>query len=166
MESGMEAITVSQPYATLIVGGEKWIENRSREWHYRGPLLIHAGKGTQYMTHDLARKYGHALGAFVGVARLVACVTKDSIRKRCSDTQQFHQRIPKTSHTWWDALNNKHCEGPYCLVLEDVAAFHTPIPATGQLGLWPVRGELAESVQRELDQIGQGSYFAMESFPA
>jgi len=45
----MKALTISQPYASLIASGEKWVENRSWPTGYRGPLAIHAGKGTQYL---------------------------------------------------------------------------------------------------------------------
>ena len=45
----MKAITILQPFATLIASGEKHFETRSWKTDYRGPLLIHAGKGTQYM---------------------------------------------------------------------------------------------------------------------
>ena len=46
----MKALTVCQPYASLIVGWPgiaiediKQIENRNWKTSYRGPLLIHAG---------------------------------------------------------------------------------------------------------------------------
>lgn len=38
----MKAITVQQPYASLICQGIKDIENRSWRTHYRGPVYIHA----------------------------------------------------------------------------------------------------------------------------
>lgn len=41
----MKALTLTQPWATLVALGAKTIETRS--WHtcYRGPLAIHAAKG-------------------------------------------------------------------------------------------------------------------------
>ena len=41
----MKAITLIQPYATLISLGMKKIETRSWATSYRGPLAIHAAKG-------------------------------------------------------------------------------------------------------------------------
>lgn len=41
----MKALTISQPYASLIARGEKFVENRRWPTPYRGPLAIHAGKG-------------------------------------------------------------------------------------------------------------------------
>jgi hypothetical protein len=39
----MKALTVKQPWASLIAAGIKDVENRSWPTRYRGPLLIHAG---------------------------------------------------------------------------------------------------------------------------
>lgn len=41
----MKALTVRQPWASLIAAGIKDVENRSWRTSYRGPLLIHAGLG-------------------------------------------------------------------------------------------------------------------------
>lgn len=40
----MKAISLWQPWATLIATGHKTIETRSWATQYRGPLLIHAAK--------------------------------------------------------------------------------------------------------------------------
>ena len=41
----MKALTLTQPYATLIAIGEKRIETRSWKTSYRGKLALHAAKG-------------------------------------------------------------------------------------------------------------------------
>jgi hypothetical protein len=41
----MKALTITQPYATLIAIGAKRIETRGWPTQYRGPLAIHAGAG-------------------------------------------------------------------------------------------------------------------------
>jgi activating signal cointegrator 1 len=41
----MKAITLSQPWATLVAIGAKRIETRGWSTKYRGPLAIHAAKG-------------------------------------------------------------------------------------------------------------------------
>lgn len=40
----MKALTIYQPWATLIAIGAKHIETRSWSTKYRGPLAVHAGK--------------------------------------------------------------------------------------------------------------------------
>jgi hypothetical protein len=37
-------LSVRQPWASLIIAGIKDVENRTWQTHYRGKLLIHAGK--------------------------------------------------------------------------------------------------------------------------
>ncbi len=41
----MKALTLTQPWATLVAIGAKCIETRSWRTSYRGPLAIHAAKG-------------------------------------------------------------------------------------------------------------------------
>ena len=41
----MRVLTIKQPWATLIMQGNKRFEFRSWQTKYRGDLLIHAGKG-------------------------------------------------------------------------------------------------------------------------
>ena len=54
----MKALTVRQPWASLIAAGVKTIETRSWATSFRGPLAIHAGKrwdvgwGTHALWHD------------------------------------------------------------------------------------------------------------------
>jgi hypothetical protein len=40
----MKALSIIQPWATLLAMGAKKIETRSYRTPYRGPLLIHASK--------------------------------------------------------------------------------------------------------------------------
>lgn len=46
----MKAITLHQPWATLVAIGAKRIETRSWGTSYRGPLAIHAGKSREYLS--------------------------------------------------------------------------------------------------------------------
>lgn len=49
-ESAMKAITLYQPWATLVAIRAKKIETRSWATAYRGPLAIHAGKSTEFLS--------------------------------------------------------------------------------------------------------------------
>lgn len=60
---GLRVLTVREPWATLIVSGQKDCENRSRYFGHRGPLLIHASS-------TLTRPYYDA--AYAWVSRYVA----------------------------------------------------------------------------------------------
>ena len=103
------ALTVRQPWASLIVEGRKDIENRSWPTSYRGRLLIHAGSQidpqTGWRAEDLPR------GAIIGEVALVDVVTNS--RSRWALPGQYH----------W--------------VLRDARPLRRPIPCAGRLGLWP-----------------------------
>lgn len=51
----MKAITLTQPYASLVAAGKKRIETRSWISHYRGPLLIHAASNFPDEQREFAR---------------------------------------------------------------------------------------------------------------
>lgn len=83
----MKALSIRQPWAWLIVNGHKDVENRSWPTKFRGPVLIHAGKGMtqdEYaIAHVIAAEQGVSLprftelerGGIVGQAEIVDCVT-------------------------------------------------------------------------------------------
>lgn len=129
----MKALTISQPFASLIADGEKWVENRSWLTSYRGPLAIHAGVGTQYLTKSELADY--PTSCIVAVAVLASCITLDALHELKS------RRLPNdlyrnTGRTIDEILKHKHCEGPVLWILKDVRKLEHPIPCKGRQGLW------------------------------
>lgn len=49
----MKALTLTQPWATLVALGAKRFETRSWQTSYRGPLAIHAAKGMPASCREL-----------------------------------------------------------------------------------------------------------------
>jgi hypothetical protein len=125
----IKALTISQPYASLIARGEKSIENRNWPTNYRGRLAIHAGKGTQYLTPGQLR--GYPTGCVIATAQLVACIPLEPVR--------VHRRsavLEKLGISVESVLANKHAEGPWCWILQDVRALRVVCPCRGSQGLW------------------------------
>ncbi len=146
----MKALTIIQPWATLLATGKKYCETRSWKTNYRGEILIHAG-GTRFNyfsdvcqgRKDLATYFKDAgiesnaalqalpFKAFVGKAVLINCVQIDSpmaelIRKQHPEEYAFGNFTP----------------GRYAWVMKDAALFDKPIPASGKQGLWNWEGEI------------------------
>jgi hypothetical protein len=124
----MKALTICQPYASLICLPEadprhKRIENRTWPTHYRGPLLIHAGKSREWLYNDY-NLTEMPFGAIVATAKLLNCVTLESIMLGRYDD----------IYPW--AKDHMHAEGPWCWILGEVVALPEPIPARGAQGLW------------------------------
>ena len=53
----MKVITICQPYAELILLGEKRVENRTWPTNYRGTIGIHAGKSKAWHSLDFYLDY-------------------------------------------------------------------------------------------------------------
>ena len=114
----MKALTICQPYASLIIGWEgmpeeirKRVENRTWNCHYRGPLLIHAGKSTKWFrTWDGVQPPETPLGFILGQVDVVDCVSRTGRDYRFS--QATRQRF-----TWLE--NHIHASGPFCMILEN-----------------------------------------------
>ena len=120
----MKALSLKQPWATLIVTGIKPIENRKSSTSYRGLLLIHASKnwdkeGAQWICENFPSLKGlinwsnHVKGKIIGQVEMVDCVQKHSSR-------------------WFF--------GPYGFIFEDPHEFwpEQAIPYKGQLWIFEV----------------------------
>lgn len=105
----MKALSVRQPWADLIVTGQKAIETRSWRTAYRGRLLIHASR------------HGSTPGAIVGEVTLIDCIPVDTLSPAVlRDEAPFGDFSP----------------GRFAWLLRDAQQYATPIPARGRLGLW------------------------------
>lgn len=138
----MKAITIRQPWAWAIMHAGKRIENRTREWAYRGEIAIHASKcppsdeiisAVEWMlanglirASDWPGYRNIPHGAIVGVATLVDAVRSHSSKWFC---------------------------GPVGLVLTDVRPLRRPVPAKGALTLWTVPPEIERQVREQLQEV-------------
>lgn len=112
------ALSVRQPWASAILLG-KDVENRSRQFRYRGPLLIHASVHTNKDAWLDSRiktlaidRHAVPFGHLIGIVMLVDCVRGHDSR-------------------WADS-------GAWHLVLRDPHPLTRPIPYKGQLNIFQV----------------------------
>jgi hypothetical protein len=135
----MKALTICQPYASLIIRGDKRVENRTWPTSHRGPIYIHAGKSRQWFDDaQLIHEFGRMppFGAVVGIADLVDCVTLGRI-----DMGDFDKKYP------W-LRGHEHANGPWCWILANVVPIG-PWPYRGAQGLFEIN-DLDEVANREL----------------
>lgn len=123
----MKALTICQPYAHLIVIGEKRVENREWPTRHRGRIAIHAGKSRSWLTPgnvELHAGRGDPMvfGAVVGTAELVDCLHIDAIEAGDCAAYPWLPEHPHASGTW-------------CWILDRVERIN-PIPCSGAQGLW------------------------------
>lgn len=132
----MKALTIQQPYASLIAAGTKWVENRTWSTQYRGPLAIHAGKGTDYISRAELDKY--PTGVVVAIASLVYVGPKigiDYLGKSAPEKDRASK--PKgCPWTWRELASHEHTRGPVCWVLSNAVKLDAPIEWKGKQRLW------------------------------
>ena len=137
------AISLLQPWATLLVSGQKKIETRSWKTLYRGPIAIHASKefstGAKllcdmepFRSALLAAGFESPeqlpMGKVLGTTKIVACFSTGS-----------YQPVPHS---------NEACFGDYslnrfCWITEESRKILTPYGCRGSLGIW----KLPEPIQ-------------------
>jgi predicted transcriptional regulator len=122
----LKCLSVSQPFAELIILGKKTIELRKWNTNYRGELLIHAPlKIRKEDAKRLKMDKKFVTGAIVGKVEIYDVKKYDS-QKQVKSDQKFHF-----------ASKNFH-DRTYGFLLKNAKAFRVPIPAKGQLGLFEV----------------------------
>lgn len=150
----MKALTLTQPYATLVAVGAKRIETRSWKHWYRGWLAIHAANsfppdareacfhepfksvlaaaGIEMIWREEKGAPGRArsdlpLGAVVAVAHLVTCLPTESL---------LGNRFPDWQLSEQERAFGNYGSGRFGWCLDEVRPLQEPIPAKGALGLW------------------------------
>lgn len=132
----MKALTLTQPWATLVAIGAKQWETRSWPTNYRGELAIHAAKGFPGWAREecsdepfksALREMGYLcwqdlpVGCVIATCSLVSCLPTSSI----SDASLGDREIEFGDYTY----------GRYAFKLENVIQIK-PFSCRGALGLW------------------------------
>lgn len=132
----MKCLSVSQPFADLIISGKKIIELRNWNTNFRGEFLIHAP--IKIRTEDCKRlKINEKLvtGAIIGKAELYEVKKYNSIKEIKTD-QKFHL-----------ASKNFH-DRTYGFMLKNSKSLRIPIPFKGQLGFFEI--DLPKTKNKEI----------------
>lgn len=159
----MKAITIWQPYATLIMLGLKQYETRCWGTSYRGPLIIHAAKrwdedrefDCSRVTELLQQQtftpaslgeaglrlfytpMGDTLGKALGVVQLVDC-------------QQMHD-----GGSDFENAVGSFGEGRFGWKCSSPQIFEPPISAMGAQGLWTPNDTLRQRVENVCGSMGK-----------
>ena len=168
----MRAISLWQPWASLLVLGTKTMETRNWSTNYRGPLLIHAAKRMvkseliklgsmpefQAAFHPLTNAagppimpyalFGLPFGAIVGQVDLVDCISTNKIDRWITQTDH---PIPGTTvwdgKTWREEDLGNFAPNRYAWICKNPIKFEVPIPFKGSQGFFGVPDELLEEFE-------------------
>ena len=123
----MKCLSISQPFADLIIFGKKTIELRKWNTNFRGEFLIHAPlKIRTYDSKRLKINKKFVTGAIIGKAELYD-VKKYNSKKEINEDKQFHHAVIDFQGKMFGFM------------LKNSKQFRIPIPFKGQLGLFEVK---------------------------
>ncbi len=134
----LKCLSVSQPFADLIISGKKIIELRNWNTNFRGEFLIHAP--IKIRINDCSRlkiKKKLVTGAIVGKVELYD-VKKYDLIKEIKKDQKFHFSSKK--------FNGK----TFGFMLKNSKSLRIPIPWKGQLGFFNVDLPKSKIKNREI----------------
>ena len=122
----MKCLSVSQPFADLIISKKKTIELRKWNTNFRGEFLIHSPlKIRKEDCKRLKINNKFVTGAIIGKAELYDVKRYNSI-KEIRDDQKFH------------FASKHHFYKKFGFMLKNAKALRDPIPYKGQLGFFDV----------------------------
>lgn len=127
----MKALTIKQPFASLILEGLKEYEFRTWKTKYRGPILIHAGKGVDRKAMKKFEQYNlkYPVGAIIAKAEIEDVIYVDD---------EFRKMLKmKNPLVYSGVINDESWEG-YAFKLKNIQK-QDPVIVNGQLGLWNYR---------------------------
>ena len=148
----MKAITLWQPWATLLAVGCKHMETRSWSTKYRGEILIHASKkpytqiapiippDDRKLIREVLRldyidwKKRIPTGVIIGKANIVDCFQIDEAHRR-----KLQRENPA------ELAFGDYSIGRYAWVMADPVLFDNPIPTNGKQRLWNYYGEIPQT---------------------
>lgn len=121
----MKALTIKEPWASLIIDKYKTYEFRSWHTKYRGKIYIHASTSIdkeslkQFNDYNISIKPGH----IIGEAEITDCILVSDAFDQ--ELRQKDKQVYGSDHL-----------GYYAWQLKNIKKYENPIPAKGQLGLW------------------------------
>ncbi len=136
----IRGLTLTEPWATLVVLGEKQIETRSWSTNYRGLLAIHAAKKFPAWARDTCLEepflssvgpIPEYLGCILGVVQLAHISATERLRR--------YQLPSEKERAFGDYAN-----GRFAWMLAGAKMLDNPIPCRGMLGLWKVPLQIAQ----------------------
>ena len=152
----MKALTLTQPWASLVAIGAKRIETRSWSTPYRGLLAIHAAKGFPGWAQRMceAEVFRHALVAggeavaepklslprsvVLCTCMLVDCLPMEAFGSLPGVFDRYRELDTPQERAFgdYDLFDSSNGKRRYAWILESVKPLPVPVAATGALGLW------------------------------
>ena len=124
----MKALTIKEPFASLIANNIKKYEFRTWKTNYRGYVLIHAGKSIDKNAILKFKKYNlnYQNGYIIAIAKIVDCIKVDD---------DFRKVLKKENNYVYSHVIEDNNWNGYAFKLEEIQKIE-PIKTNGKLSLW------------------------------
>lgn len=159
--TNVKALTLYEPWATMVALGVKRIETRSWPTPYRGVVAIHASKRFDSLCLDAAGKepmlgylrtsgkeamlrptnkdcFTETRGRIIAIADLIGCVLIPKVGVGSELIYQVDGHTTSSRITLDEWNMGWFGPGRFAWIFASVRELLLPIPATGSLGLWDV----------------------------
>jgi len=143
----MKALSLTQPWASLVAMSAKQVETRSWTTAHRGRIAIHAAKGFPRSAKDLCEEAPFnlftpdwktlPLGAIVGVATIVDVIKSEKWRSFFAVRSGWEN----------EKAFGDYSDARYGWYFRDIKLLPEPIPCKGALGLWKVPAEIKAQIK-------------------
>ena len=143
------ALSLTQPWATLVALSLKRWETRSWSTRFRGRTLIHAAKGfpawakeqLEYpVFRDALASFGITHAAQLPIGKIIGAVEIIG----CEPTRIVREHISQQERAFGD-----YDDGRFAFEMRNAVQFKEPIEARGSLGFWKVPPEIVASLSGE-----------------
>ena len=122
----MKCLSVSQPFAELIITKKKTIELRNWNTKFRGEFLVHS---PQKIRREDCKRLGFskslATGAIIGKAELY-------------DVKHYKTKLEVKKDSKFHYASKTHFDKKYGFLIKNAKMFRIPIPYKGKLGFFDV----------------------------
>ena len=140
----MKCLSVSQPFADLIIHGKKTIELRRWNTNFRGEFLIHS---PQKIRKDDCKRLkinqkNLVKGAIIGKAEIY-------------DVKKYNSKSDLAKDSNKHLASKKFQNNMYGFCLKNAKAFRVPIPTKGQLGFFEVKAPKIKKSEIVTDLIDE-----------
>lgn len=153
----MRAITIHQPFASLIAHGVKTYETRGWPTAYRGPILIHAGNCWDSEVESNVRRAWRVLsdrgipapgfpGNWDAIDRMLGCVLAIGMLESCIRSKG-PANFPALDQLFGDLRTGRHG-----FRITEVARLERPVKCRGLQKLWTPSSEVLSRVADALPQ--------------
>ncbi len=160
----MKALSLTQPWASLVALGAKRVETRSWPTSYRGPLAIHAAAGLGPVggkrgLRDLVGEQPFrkvllgTVSGYVPPWEIADVLPLGAILAVCELTDCRSTGRDMYGPAWLEGLSEQELAfgdftyGRYGWTLDNICALPEPIPCRGALGLWAPPADVLARLQ-------------------